>query len=90
MLFEEQQLFDYLAFNALGLLIPPVVTMWDALHWLERPSPERDYFARLFRSGLVQKMVIILAVVSQTHVLLLVLLSIRFRQRLGHKRNIEK
>jgi hypothetical protein len=81
--FADQRLYDYLGFNALGLLIPPVVTVWEAFHWLQQPSPERDHFDHLVRSKLMQKIIIVLAVATQTHVILLVMWSVRFKQKLG-------
>lgn len=81
--FADQRLYDYLGFNALGLLIPPVVTVWEACHWLQQPSPERDHFDHLVRSKLMQKIIILLAVATQTHVILLVMWSVRFKQKLG-------
>jgi hypothetical protein len=81
--FADQRLYDYLRFNALGLLIPPVVTVWEACHWLQQPSPERDHFDHLVRSKLMQKIIIVLAVATQTHVILLVMWSVRFKQKLG-------
>jgi hypothetical protein len=86
--FADQRLYDYLGFNALGLLIPPVVTVWEAFHWLQQPSPERDHFDHLVRSSsssskLMQQIIIVLAVATQTHVILLVMWSVRFKQKLG-------
>ena len=63
--FADQRLYDYLRFNALGLLIPPVVTVWEACHWLQQPSPERDHFDHLVRSKLMQKIIIVLAVATR-------------------------
>ena len=55
--FADQRLYDYLRFNALGLLIPPVLTVWEACHWLQQPSPERDHFDHLVASKLMQKII---------------------------------
>ncbi|CAL1152301.1 unnamed protein product [Cladocopium goreaui] len=79
--FADQRLYDYLRFNALGLLIPPVLTVWEACHWLQQPSPERDHFDHLVASKLMQKIIIVLAVATQTHVILLVMWSVRFKQK---------
>eukprot|EP00434_Breviolum_minutum_P004711 symbB.v1.2.004151.t1/scaffold235.1/size321457/10 len=45
-LFYDQGVVDYMAFNALGLLIPPVVTMLEAFEWSKTPSPELSFFQR--------------------------------------------
>ena len=78
-LFYDQQLVDYIAFNAFGLLIPAVVTLHEAFEWSKEPSPELSFFQSRIQSELLQKIFIVAAVASQSHVLLLVMLSIRFR-----------
>ena len=82
-LFYDQDLVDYVAFNALGLLIPPVVTMLEALEWSRTPSPELSFFQSRIQSEVLQKIIIVAAVASQSHVLLLVMLSIKFRSTPG-------
>ena len=82
-LFYDQGLVDYMAFNALGLLIPPVVTMLEAFEWSRTPSPELSFFQSRIQSEVLQKVVIVAAVASQSHVLLLVMLSIKFRSTPG-------
>eukprot|EP00434_Breviolum_minutum_P004708 symbB.v1.2.004149.t1/scaffold235.1/size321457/8 len=80
-LFCDQDLVDYMAFNAFGLLIPPVVTMLEALEWSRTPSPELSFFQSRIQSEVLQKIIIVAAVASQSHVLLLVMLSIKFRSK---------
>ena len=82
-LFYDQDLVDYVAFNAFGLLIPPVVTMLEAFEWSRTPSPELSFFQSRIQSEVLQKIVIVAAVASQSHVLLLVMLSIKFRTTPG-------
>ena len=82
-LFYDQELVDYMAFNAFGLLIPPIVTLHEAFEWSREPSPELSFFQSRIQSEVFQKIVIVAAVASQSHVLLLVMLSIRFRSTLG-------
>ena len=82
-LFYDQGLVDYMAFNALGLLIPPVVTMLEAFEWSRTPSPELSFFQSRIQSEVLQKIIIVAAVASQSHVLLLVMLSIKFRSTPG-------
>lgn len=79
-LFYNKGLFDYCAFNGLGLLIPPIVTMRDALKWQHRPSPEKEFVKRLTNTDFLLKMIIVAAIASQTHMLLLVMLSVHFRK----------
>ena len=79
-LFYNKGLFDYCAFNGLGLLIPPIVTMREALKWQHRPSPEKEFVKRLINTDFLQKMIIVAAIASQTHMLLLVMLSVHFRK----------
>eukprot|EP00434_Breviolum_minutum_P027196 symbB.v1.2.024055.t2/scaffold2246.1/size98716/4 len=80
-LFYDQDLVDYVAFNALGLLIPPVVTMLEAFEWSRMPSPELSFFQSRIQSEVLQKIIIVAAVASQSHVLLLVMLSMKFRSK---------
>ena len=82
-LFYDQGLVDYMAFNAFGLLIPPVVTMLEAFEWSRTPSPELSFFQSRIQSEVLQKIIIVAAVASQSHVLLLVMLSIKFRSTPG-------
>ena len=82
-LFYDQGLVDYMAFNAFGLLIPPIVTLHEAFEWCREPSPELNFFQSCIQSEALQKIVIVAAVASQSHVLLLVMLSIRFRSTPG-------
>ena len=82
-LFYDQDLTDYMAFNAFGLLIPPVVTLHEAFEWFKTSSPELSFFQSRIQSEVLQKIIIVAAVASQSHVLLLVMLSIRFRSTPG-------
>ena len=82
-LFYDQELVDYMAFNAFGLLIPPIVTLHEAFEWSRTPSPELSFFQSRIQSEILQKIFIVAAVASQSHVLLLVMLSIRFRSTPG-------
>ena len=82
-LFYDQGLVDYMAFNAFGLLIPPIVTLHEAFEWFKTSSPELSFFKGRIQSEVLQKIVIVAAVASQSHVLLLVMLSIRFRSTLA-------
>ena len=82
-LFYDQGLVDYMAFNAFALLIPPVVTMLEAFEWSRTPSPELSFFQSRIQSEVLQKIIIVAAVASQSHVLLLVMLSIKFRTTPG-------
>ena len=82
-LFYDQGLVDYMVFNAFGLLIPPIVTLYEAFEWCRIPSPELSFFQSRIQSEAFQKIVIVAAVASQSHVLLLVMLSIRFRSTPG-------
>ena len=82
-LFYDEGLVDYMAFNAFGLLIPPIVTLHEAFEWCRKPSPELNFFQSRIQSEILQKIVIVAAVASQSHVLLLVMLSIRFRSTPG-------
>ena len=82
-LFYDQELVDYMAFNAFGLLIPPIVTLHEAFEWCRTPSPELSFLQGRIQSEIFQKIVIVAAVASQSHVLLLVMLSIRFRSTPG-------
>eukprot|EP00434_Breviolum_minutum_P039636 symbB.v1.2.035205.t1/scaffold4689.1/size36349/1 len=80
-LFYDQGLVDYMAFNAFGLLIPLAVTLHEAFEWSRTPSPELSFFQSRIQSEVLQKIVIVAAVASQSHVLLLVMLSIKFRSK---------
>ena len=82
-LFYDQGLVDYMVFNAFGLLIPPIVTLHEAFEWSRMPSPELTFFQGRIQSEVFQKIFIVAAVASQSHVLLLVMLSIRFRSTPG-------
>ena len=82
-LFYDQDLVDYMAFNAFGLLIPPIVTLHEAFEWSRTPSPELSFFQSRIQSEVLQKIVIAAAVASQSHVLLLVMLSMKFRSTPG-------
>ena len=79
-LFYNNGLVDYCLFNGLGILIPPIVTMREALRWQHRPSPEKDFVNCLIKSDFLQKMFIVVAIVSQMHMLVLVMLSVHFRK----------
>lgn len=79
-LFYNKGLFDYCLFNGLGLLIPPIVTIREALRWQHKSSPEKDFVNRLIKSDFFQKIFIVGAIASQTHMLLLVMLSVHFRK----------
>ena len=74
-LFYDQGLVDYMAFNAFALLIPPAVTLHEAFEWSRTPSPELSFFQSRIQSEVLQKIIIVAAVASQSHVLLLVMLS---------------
>ena len=80
-LFYNKGLFDYCLFNGLGLLIPPIVTIREALRWQHMSSPEKDFVNRLIKFDFFQKMFIVGAIASQTHMLLLVMLSVHFRKK---------
>eukprot|EP00434_Breviolum_minutum_P004704 symbB.v1.2.004147.t1/scaffold235.1/size321457/6 len=82
-LFYDQDLVDYMAFNAFGLLIPPIVTLLEAFEWSRTPSPELNFFQSRIQSEVLQKIIIVAAVASQSHVLLLVMLSMKFRSTPG-------
>ena len=79
-LFYNNGLVDYCLFNGLGILIPPIVTMREALRWQHRPSPEKDFVNCLIKSEFLQKMFIVVVIVSGMHVFLLVMLSMHFRK----------
>ena len=80
-LFYNNGLVDYCLFNGLGILIPPIVTMREALRWQHRPSPEKDFVNCLIKSEFLQKMFIVVVIVSGMHVFLLVMLSMNFRKK---------
>ena len=80
-LFYQKNLLDYLFLNSVGLFISVAITLQHVFQWNQTASPERDYLAKLVPSECIQMVLLFCAVVSQTHVLLLVLLSIRFRQK---------
>ena len=82
-LFYDQGLVDYMAFNAFALLIPLAVTLHEAFEWSRTPSPELSFFQSRIQSEVLQKIIIVAAVASQSHVLLLVMLSIKFRSTPG-------
>ena len=54
--------------------------MREALRWQHRPSPEKDFVNCLIKSEFLQKMFIVVAIVSQMHVFLLVMLSVHFQK----------
>eukprot|EP00434_Breviolum_minutum_P040288 symbB.v1.2.035796.t1/scaffold4904.1/size33176/4 len=55
--------------------------MREALKWQHRPSPEKEFVKRLINTDFLQKMIIVAAIASQTHMLLLVMLSVHFRKK---------
>ena len=79
LLFAHQGLKDYLALNLLGMMIPIVVTFWEGMAWIQTPSPEQDYFIRLLPQKPLQILLIMSAILTQTHILLLAFWSARFR-----------
>ncbi|CAE7939070.1 unnamed protein product, partial [Symbiodinium necroappetens] len=66
-LFWQKGLFGYLVLNVAGMALPPVFTALEAIHFLDRPSPEQDQLKKM----LAPKMLVpamLLAILSQTHV----------------------
>ncbi len=82
-LFYQKDLWDYCLFNSFGLLIPPIVTIREALRWRERLSPDQNFFKGLIHSEVWQKLVILTAILTQTHILILGMVSIHFRKTPG-------
>ena len=82
-LFYQKDLWDYCLFNLFGLLIPPVVTIREALRWRERLSPDQNFFKGIIHSEVWQKLVILTAILTQTHMLILGMVSIHFRKTPG-------
>ncbi|CAE7366107.1 unnamed protein product, partial [Symbiodinium sp. CCMP2456] len=79
-LFWQKGLFGYLVLNVAGMALPPVFTALEAIHFLDRPSPEQDQLKKM----LAPKMLVpamLLAILSQTHVLLLAAASALSRRR---------
>ena len=83
LLFYQKDLWDYCLFNFLGLLIPPIVSIREALRWRERLSPDQNFFKGLIHSDVMQKLVILTAILTQTYMLILAMVSIRFRKTPG-------
>ena len=83
LLFYQKDLWDYCLFNFLGLLIPPMVSIREALRWRERLSPDQNFFKGLIRSDVMQKLVILTAILTQTYMLILAMVSVRFRKTPG-------
>jgi len=83
-LFWQKGLFGYLVLNVAGMALPPVFTALEAIHFLDRPSPEQDQLKKM----LAPKMLVpamLLAILSQTHVLLLAAASALSRRTPGLK-----
>ena len=83
LLFYQKDLWDYCLFNFLGLLIPPIVSIREALRWRERLSPDQNFFKGLIHSDIMQKLVILTAILTQTYMLILAMVAIRFRKTPG-------
>eukprot|EP00434_Breviolum_minutum_P003938 symbB.v1.2.003461.t1/scaffold194.1/size275082/22 len=81
LLFYQKDLWDYCLFNFLGLLIPPIVSIREALRWRERLSPDQNFFKGLIHSDIMQKLVILTAILTQTYMLILAMVAIRFRKK---------
>eukprot|EP00438_Fugacium_kawagutii_P004792 Skav205495 [mRNA] locus=scaffold2844:29109:38204:- [translate_table: standard] len=75
-LFYQQGLWDYLLINAIGMMAPPISTCCAAFAWLQHESREVQHFRRLVPSHAMQVVVLLVLLLTQTHMIFLVLFSV--------------
>ncbi|CAE7464219.1 unnamed protein product [Symbiodinium natans] len=79
-LFSEEN-YDYLALNIFGIAIPMVTTAMDALKWSEGAvaRPQADWVKRIIPFSALRASLIVVLVLTQCHMLLLVVASASMR-----------
>lgn len=80
-LFASEGRYDYLVISCIGISIPIVTTLVEAMRWNFTSSPQCDLFRRTIPSMAARVTLIFLSVVSQLHMILLVICSIVMRTR---------
>ncbi|CAK9012066.1 unnamed protein product [Durusdinium trenchii] len=82
-LFYSEGKFDYLALNCLGVGVPMLTTMIEAVQWSESKvaRPQCDMFRRLVPSRGVRILLILSCVLTQCHMLVLAVASALMRSK---------
>ena len=80
-LFFAEGQYEYFALSCLGVAIPMVATVIDAVRWSEDSlvRPQSDAFRRSLPSALARRCLIFTSVLTQGHMILLVLTSMHMR-----------
>ncbi|CAE7946557.1 unnamed protein product, partial [Symbiodinium sp. KB8] len=79
-LFWQGRLFYYFTINLAGMALPPTFTMLEAVHFLDRRSPEEDQLKKLLTPKMLVPAILV-SILTQTHMLLLVAASALSRRR---------
>ncbi|CAE7861926.1 unnamed protein product, partial [Symbiodinium sp. KB8] len=79
-LFWQNNLFGYFFLNVAGMSLPPMFTTLEAVHFLARRSPEEDRLKKVLPPKMLVP-VVLLSILTQTHMLLLVAASALSRRR---------
>ena len=80
-LFASEGSYEYLVLSCIGISIPIVTTLVEAVRWSFASSPQNDLFRHAIPSMAARVALICLSVVSQLHMLLLVICSVVMRTR---------
>ena len=83
-LFWQEKLFGYFTVNLAGMTLPPTFTMLEAVRFSARPSPECDQLKKLLTPKMVVP-VMLLSILTQTHMVLLVAASALSRRTHGRR-----
>ena len=80
-LFLAERQYEYFALSCLGVAIPMVATVMDAVKWSEGSvvGPQSDAFRRSLPSASARLSLIFMSVLTQCHMILLVLASMHMR-----------
>ena len=80
-LFLAEGQYEYFALSCLGVAIPMIATVIDAVRWSEGlvARPQRDAFRRSLPSAFARLTLIFMSVLTQCHMILLVLASMQMR-----------
>ena len=82
-LFLAEHQYEYFALSCAGMAIPVVSTVIDAMAWSESKvaTPQCDKFRKIVPSKTMRIIVVVFAVLSQSHMLLLILASALIRTK---------
>ena len=80
-LFAMERQFDYLALTCVGIFLPIATSLIVAVQWSEsrQPEPQSDIFRSLVPSRAMRLWLLVASVLTQSHMLVLVLASALFR-----------